>query len=117
MPIEGFELQADGPQSGLLWITFKNIHIHGKRGTPEYEDGCKQKAAIVDRAIMTELRLGTKHYDPKGNLLKNHTSILLCYAQNGGYFVDMSNRPKWKLDELIKNEGIVKHDNRAADHN
>lgn len=115
MPIEGFELQANGPQSGLFWVTFSQYNLDGKRGTPAYVDSCVKKAAFVDRVILTELRLGTKHYDSKGKLLKTHAAILHSYRLHGGYFADLSNRPKWKMDAYIKNEGIIHHDQRAAD--
>lgn len=117
MPIEGFEIQANGPQSGLLWVTFSNIIVHGKRGTPEYAQAMASKAQLVDRVIMTELRHGTKHYSKDGKILKTALAILLSYRQFGGYFVALPPNRQWKLDGLVKNEGIILHDDSPANQN
>lgn len=109
MTIEGFDLQEKGPQSGLLWVTFSNIQIHGQRGTPAYMRGLQQKAQLIDRFLLTELRLGTKHYNKKGDLLKNHRDILRSYARERGFYIDLPVDRRWKMEGLLKEGGRLIH--------
>lgn len=102
MTIEGFDLQEKGPTAGLLWVTFSNIQIHGQRGTPAYVRGLQQKAQLIDRFLVTELRLGTKHYNRKGDQLKTHRDILRSYALERGFFVDFPKDRRWKMEALLK---------------
>jgi hypothetical protein len=117
MPLEGFEIRRDGPQSGLLWVTFSNIIVHGERNTPDWHEAMMSKAKLVDRVILTELRHGTKHYSKDGKLLKTAAAILLSYRTFGGYFVALPPNRQWKLDGLVKNEGIIIHDDSPAHQN
>lgn len=102
MTIEGFDLKKDGPQSGLLWVTFSNIQIHGQRGTPAYMRGLQQKAKFIDRVILTELKQGTKHYNRKGDQLKTHVNILRSYMREKGFFIDLPKDRRWKMEALMK---------------
>lgn len=106
-PIEGFSIQGAGPQSGLLKVTFSNIIVTGKRGTPAYIKGMQSKARLVDKVIKTELTIGTRHYNKAGKLLKSLKDIIFSYAREGAVWVDYQRDRRWKLEELAKNEGIV----------
>lgn len=119
MPIDGFELREDGKQSGLLWVTFSNIQIHSgdKKDTPEYIHAMKSKAALVDRVILTEFRHGTKHYSRDGERLKTPAAVLHSYRVHGGYFVDLPKDRRWKLEGLIKTEGIIKNVDASGGRN
>jgi len=117
MSIDGFSLREKGPQAGLLWVTFANIVITGEKETPEYIEGCKRKAAIVEKVVRTELKLGTRHYDSSGQLLQTFEEILHSYARERGVYIDFPAERRWKLDELSKLYGIEKggHDASAQD--
>ena len=117
MSIDGFSIREKGPQTGLLWVTFANIVIAGEKGTPEYVEGCRRKAAIVEKVVRTELKLGTRHYDSNGRLLQTFEEILQSYARERGVYIDFPADRRWKLDELAKLYGIEKggHDTSAPD--
>jgi hypothetical protein len=46
-------------------------------------DLTKVKAIFLIRAVLNELKSGTKHYDKQGNLLTDPRSILLAIQDDG----------------------------------
>lgn len=115
MTIEGFSLRYDGPQSGLTWVTFSNIVVTGKKGTPEYEKGMRSKAKLIDKVIGTELRLGTRHFNKAGKQLKSLRDILFSYANERGVYAEIKADRRWKLEGLAKNEGIRTDGHESSD--
>ena len=114
MALEGFKLQGKGPAAGLLWVDFKNYQIHGSKTTPAYQHALAQKARFIDKVLATEFRIGTKHYDKAGNLLKSPMEVLRSYVQERGFFVEYPHDRQWKLDHMQKTYGISEVNNDAG---
>ena len=106
MSIEGFKLADHGPASGLVWVDFSNIVIHGKPGTPEYVHGMKSKAKLVLKVIMTELGLGTRHFNKALRPLKTVHEILSSYEVERGLYVELKGGPRKKMEDLDRAYGI-----------
>jgi len=110
--IEGFALQDKGKQAGLLWVSFKNIDVHGSKGTPGWIKGMALKGALIAKVIQTELRIGTKHYDKAGTRLNTFDEVIRAYQRDFGYFIDVPSDKAWKekFDGLVSKYGIEKLD-------
>ena len=105
-PVEGFAVQESGPLSGLVWVNFKNIQIHGDRGTHAWLNGCAQKAQLVQKVITTELRMDTRHFNKAGVRLKRIEDILRSYQKELGFYVELKGARRNKLEALQSKYGL-----------
>lgn len=97
--LPGLTRQRSGPMAGAVWIDFENIEIHGHPpGTPEREKAEKQKRDLIRKFVETELELGTKHYNAKGDRLRRREEVLRSFVEQGGFFVQIPKDRQWKFD-------------------
>jgi hypothetical protein len=108
MALAGFSIIKEGPAAGLLWVDFKVIEVHGDRNSPEYQIGLRQKAQQVERFIIGSLRAGIRHFNLQMKELMTPLDILMSYARQGGFAVDMlkDKNIREKFELLVKQTGI-----------
>lgn len=106
MSIEGFKIAERGPASGLLWVDFSNIVIHGTKGTPEYVKALQSKGILIAKVLTTELKLGTRHFNRNLKPLKNIPEILRSYEIEHGFYVELKGGSRRKMEDLDSKYGI-----------
>lgn len=106
-PVEGIARSESGPSAGLYWMNFKNIEVHGIRGTEAYMRAMALKGRTIAKIIQTEFRIGTRHFNKALKELRSPDEVLRSYAQEDGFWVEIKDPARReKFEAMAKQYGM-----------